>query len=68
MNPLLITIITRLVAGFATAAATPTVINAEPTAPIPGTMEEAIAQVVAALIVVGGMYIKKVRDKNKGAR
>ena len=43
----------------------PTVINAEPTAPIPATMEEAIAQVVAALIVVGGMYVKQVRDKKK---
>lgn len=65
MSPLLAIILTRAVAGFAAAAATPTVINAEPTAPIPATMEEAIAQVVAALIVVGGMYVKQVRDKKK---
>lgn len=63
MNPLLATLLVRTVAGAVTAAATPTVMNLEPTAPVPATMEDAIAQVVAALLVVGGMYLKKLKDK-----
>lgn len=63
MNPLIAAILTRTVAGAITAAATPTVMNMEPTAPVPATMEDAIAQVVAALLVVGGMYLKKLKDK-----
>lgn len=63
MSPLIAAILTRTIAGAVTAAATPSLVNMEPTAPIPASMEDAIAQVVAALIVVGGMYLKKLKDK-----
>lgn len=68
MNPLLATILTRALAGAATAAATPTVMNLEPTAPVPATMEEAIAQVVMALVVVGSMYLKKLAAEKKASK
>lgn len=65
MNPLIATILMRVLAGATAAATAPTVINAEPTSPMPSTMEEAIAQAVIALIVVGGMYLKKIQSKKK---
>ena len=60
MNPVVTTILTRVVAGLAVsgAAAVPTISSGEPTA-IPATMEEAIVQVLLALIAVGVVYLKK---------
>ena len=66
MNPLIATIIARTLAGAAAAATVPTAMNMEPSAPIPATMDEAIVQLITALIVVGGMYVKKVQSKKSG--
>lgn len=65
MNPLLVTMIVRTLAGAFTAAATPTVMNMEPSAPIPSSMEEAIAQAIMAMVVVGSMYAKSLLAKKK---
>lgn len=59
MNPLLVTILARAAAGAIAAAPVPSVISGEAVAPVPSTMEEAIAQAIVALIVVGGMYLQK---------
>ena len=63
MSPLLVTILARTLAGAVAASAVPTAINMEPSAPVPSSMEEAIAQVVTALIVVGTMYVQKLKAK-----
>lgn len=60
MNPLVTTILARVVAGLAAsgAAAVPTISNGEPTA-IPATMEEAVIQALLAIIAVGVVYLRK---------
>lgn len=65
MNPLLMTILTRVIAGAATAATVPSFMNGEPSLPVPASMEEAVIQAVSALIVVGSMYLKSRKDKKK---
>ena len=68
MNPLLATILTRVAAGVIAAAPVPSVLNGEPSMPVPTTMEEAIAQAVMALIVVGSMYLKKLAAEKKASK
>lgn len=66
MNPLIATVLTRVLAGAATAAVVPTAMNAEPSAPLPSSMEEAIAQAIMALIVVGTMHLQKRKTTQNG--
>lgn len=66
MSPLLVTILARIFAGAVAASAVPTAMNLEPTAPVPSSMDEAIAQAVMALIVVGTMYLQKRKAAKNG--
>lgn len=68
MNPLIAAFLTRAAAGAITAAATPTVMNMEPSTPVPSTLDEAIAQAIMALVVVGSMYAKDLLAKKKSQK
>lgn len=63
MNPLITAILTRVAVGAIGAAAAPTAINMEPTAPIPASLEDALIQVVVALIAAGALWIKQRQAK-----
>ena len=60
MNPAFAANVARIVIGAAAggAVAVPTIVNGQPTA-LPVTIEEAIAQVILALVSAGVIYLRK---------